>query len=46
MDRVYLNHQADTFNIDNAMAHQILFKMFIDMDAVIYAKCRKAMQDG
>ena len=28
LDRAYLDHQADTFMIDNAMVYQILSKMF------------------
>ena len=46
LDRVYVDHQATTFNADNAMMYQILSKMFTDMDAFVYVKQRRAMQDG
>ena len=46
LDRVYADHQADTFKIDKAMVYQILSKMFADIDAFVYMKQRKAMQDG
>ena len=45
MDRASLDHQNDTFNIDNAMVYQILSKMFTDMDTCVYVKQRKATQD-
>ena len=38
LDRVYKNYQCDTFKIDNALVHQILSKIFIDIDAYIYIK--------
>ena len=46
LDRVYLGNKCDTFKIDNAMVYQILSKMFTDMDAFVYVKQRKALQDG
>ena len=45
LDRAYLDHQCDTFKIDNALVFQILYKTFTDMDANIYAKQRKGMQE-
>ena len=36
LDRVYVDHQADTFKVDNSMVYQILSKMFKDMDAFVY----------
>ena len=46
LHRAYLSHQIDTFKIDNAMVYKILSKDFTDIDAYIYMKQRKAMQDG
>ena len=46
LDRAYLNHQVDTFKIDNAMVYQNLFKVFMYMGAYDYMNWRKAMQDG
>ena len=37
-DKIYLDHQVDTFKIDNAMVYQILSKAFTDTDAYIYVK--------
>ena len=46
LDRVYIDHQTDTFKVDNAMVYQIFSKMFTDMDAFVYVKQRRGMQDG
>ena len=45
LDRAYLSYQVDTFKIDNALVYQIPSKMFTDMDAYVYMKQRKAMED-
>ena len=45
LDRAYLSYQIDTLKINNALVYQILSKVFTDMDAYIYVKHRKAMQD-
>ena len=45
MDRVYLDHQVNTFKIDNAMVYQIL-SVFTNTDTYVYRKQRKATQDG
>ena len=39
LDRAYLSSQCDTFKIDNALVYQ-------DMDAYVYVKQRKSMQDS
>ena len=41
LDRAYLDHQCDTFNIDNALVYQILSNIFMDMDAYVYVKQKK-----
>ena len=46
LERVYLDYWCDTFKIDNALVYQILLKMFMDMDAYVYVKQRKEMQDS
>ena len=46
LERVYVDHQADTFNVDNAMVYQIFSKMFTDMDAFVYVKQRRGTQDS
>ena len=46
LDRVYIGYQDDTFKVDNAMVYQMFSKMFTDMDAFVYVKQRRGMQDG
>ena len=46
LDRVYLDHQVDTFKVDDDMVYQILSKTFTDTNTYVYVKQRKAMQDG
>ena len=46
LDKVYVDHQTDTFKVDNAMVYQSLSKMFTDMDAFVYVKQRRDTQDG
>ena len=46
LDRVYGDHQTDTFKVDNAMVYQMFSKMFTDTDAFVYVKQRRVMQDG
>ena len=46
LDRVYIDHQTDTFKVDNTMVYQIFSKIFIDMDEFVYVKQRRAMQDS
>ena len=46
LDREYLSYQCNTFKIDNALMYHIFSKMFTDMDAYIYMKQRRGMQDG
>ena len=46
LDRVYVDDQADTIKVDNAMVYQNFSKMFTDMDAFVYMKQRRGMQDG
>ena len=43
---VHLDHQCDTFKINNALVYQILSKVFTDMDVCVYIKQRKSTQDG
>ena len=43
LDKTYLSYQVDAFKIDNALVCQILFKLFTDMDAYVYAKQRKGI---
>ena len=35
LDKVYLDHQCDTFQNDNTFVYQILSKMFTNMDAYV-----------
>ena len=46
LDRDYMDHQADTFKVENDMVYQIFSKMFTDMDAFVYMKQRRSMQDS
>ena len=46
LDRVYLDYQCDTFKINNASLYQILLKVIISMDAFVYMKQRKSIQNG
>ena len=46
LHRVYVDHQADTFKVDNAVVYQIHSKMFTDMDAFVYVKQRRGTKDG
>ena len=46
LDRIYIDHQTDTFKVDNTMVYQIFSKIFIDMDEFVYVKQRRAMQDS
>ena len=46
LDRAYLSHQVDTFKINNSFVYQILSKMFPDMDAYVYVKQRRRIQNG
>ena len=46
LNRVYLDYQCDIFKIDNALVYQIISKVFTDMDADVYVKQRKRMQDN
>ena len=34
LDNIYLDHQCDTFKINNALVYKILLKMFMDMDVM------------
>ena len=43
LDRAYLNYQVNSFKIDNALVHQILSKVFTDMDVYVYVKERKGL---
>ena len=45
-DRVYFDCWCDAFKIDNASVHQILLKVFTNMDAYAYIKQRKSKQDS
>ena len=45
LDRVYPDYQHDTFNINNAFLYQTLSKI-MDMDAHVYTKQKKSMQDS
>ena len=46
LDKVNVDHQTDTFMVDNAMMYQIFSRMFTDMDAFVYVKQRRDMEDG
>ena len=46
LDRVYSDHQNDTFKVDNVMVYQVFSKMFTDMDTFFYVKQTRGMQDG
>ena len=36
LDRVYGDHQTETFKVDNMMVYQMFSKMFTDIDAFVY----------
>ena len=44
--RAYLNYQCDTFKVNNAIMYQTIYKIFMDMDAYVYMKQNKTLQDG
>ena len=46
LDSVYLSYQWGTFNIINALLYQICSNIFMDMNAYVYMKQRKSMEDG
>ena len=47
INRVYLDHHANTFKVDNnTIVDLILSNMFTDMDAFVYMKQRRCMQDS
>ena len=45
LDKFYYLYEVHIFKIDNALVSQILFKIFIEMDAFVYMKQRKDSQD-
>ena len=45
LDWVYIDHQTDTFKVDNAMVYQMFSKMS-DMDVFVFVKQRRGTQDG
>ena len=46
LNRAYLSYQVDTLKIKNAMVYLILSEVFTDMDAYVFVKQRKAMQNS
>ena len=46
LNRVYLDHQCDTFRTGNTLVYHILSKIFPDKGDYIVMKKRKSMQDG
>ena len=46
LDKKHVDHQCDTFKIDNAMMYCILSKVFMDLDAYVAVKQRKSGLDG
>ena len=42
LDRAYLNHQTDTWKIENSMVYQILSEMFTDMDTFCLHETEKS----
>ena len=38
LNKFYYVYKVSTFKIDNALVHQILSKIFTDMDAYVYMK--------
>ena len=46
LDNVYLHYQCDAFKINNALAYQILSKVFTDTVAYVYVKQKKSTQDS
>ena len=40
LDKFYVDHQTDTFKVDNAMMYQMFSKMFTGTNAFVYVKQR------
>ena len=45
LDRVYIEHQTDSFKVDNAVVYQRFSRMITDTDAYVYVKQRRGTQD-
>ena len=45
LDKAFLSYQCDTFKIANVLVYHFLSRVFMDMDAGVYMKQRKSVQD-